>query len=101
MWYNTRGKFSEKHPKLRQYRIGYATSRDGVDWTRRDNEHRFMENGNESDWDNEMQCYATVLKTEQGRDFMFYCGNDYGDGGIGYAVRVQDNAQPTFLQKNV
>ena len=70
---------------------GYATSLDGIDWTRQDNKHLFMENEKESEWDNEMQCYATVLKTEQGRQFMFYCGNNYGDGGIGYAVRVQGN----------
>ena len=92
MWYSKRGKFSKEDPTLRRYHIGYACSPDGIDWTRQDHEHRFVGESADADWDNEMQCYATILRTQDGRQYMFYCGNDYGDGGIGYAERVPEAA---------
>lgn len=98
MWYSRRGKFSKKDPTLRRYKIGYATSQDGIDWIRRDDEHHFLGNGEGSGWDCEMQCYATVLKTDRGDQFMFYCGNGYGERGIGYAMRVDGENAGTSVE---
>ncbi len=65
------------------YKIGYAESLDGDNWTRLDE----MANIGRSDtgWDSQMVEYAAVIKHE-GRHYMFYNGNDYGANGIGLAV---------------
>lgn len=69
------------------YRMGFATSVDGNDWTRRD-----AEVGIECDpqsWEGSMICYPYVFDTELGR-FMLYNGGRYGAAGIGIAVLEQD-----------
>jgi predicted GH43/DUF377 family glycosyl hydrolase len=64
------------------YRLGYAESNDGINWTRLDN----LEGLNVSDtgWDSEMVCYATVVKTDS-KTYLFYNGNNNGAAGFGYA----------------
>jgi hypothetical protein len=74
MWFSVRGD---------SYRLGYAESRDGLTWTRRDNEVRL--DGNGAKWDTDMQAYPVVFDAG-GRRHMFYNGNDYGRTGIGHAV---------------
>ena len=66
------------------YKIGYAESKDGEQWTRLDqwNTIKLSREG----WDSEMQCYPFVFK-HKGKEYMLYNGNDYGRLGIGYAVR--------------
>lgn len=69
------------------YRIGYATSTDGNDWTRRD-----ADVGIECDpqsWEAGMICYPYVFDTELGR-FMLYNGGRYGAAGFGIARLEQD-----------
>ncbi len=65
------------------YRIGYATSRDGISWT------RYPTPGglelSPSGWDSEAMAYPSVVK-HRGRWFMFYNGNEYGKDGIGLAI---------------
>ncbi len=64
------------------YRIGYAESDDKLNWTRKDAE---MTLGvSQQGWDSEMVCYPDVLETET-EILMFYCGNNYGKDGFGYA----------------
>ncbi|MDU8909785.1 hypothetical protein [Aestuariicoccus sp. MJ-SS9] len=87
MWYCTRRKYDPKRPELRRYRIGYATSSDLVHWRRQDAAHRFAPPPAPGDFDGQMQCYPTVAATP-GRTVMFYCGDGYGRGGVGYAERV-------------
>ena len=65
-------------------RIGYATSEDGLDWVRKDNEVGIEVS--ESGWDSEMLCYPCVFAFE-GRDYMLYNGNGFGRTGFGIAVR--------------
>lgn len=89
MWYSYRGKFDPERPTLRHYRIGYALSDDLISWERHDDLHRFVNPPKADDWDSDMQCYNTVVPFE-GRQFMFYVGNDYGFGGVGYAERLTD-----------
>lgn len=65
------------------YKMGYATSINGIDWNRRDNESGIELS--ESGWDSEMICYPNVFK-HNGIKYMLYCGNSYGRTGFGIAV---------------
>lgn len=80
MWYSTRGSATKKE---KNYKIGYATSSDGINWMRKDNEVG-IERSSEG-WDSEMQCYPSFF-SHGDLTYMFYSGNDVGRGGIGYAV---------------
>ncbi len=75
MWYAIR---SFKEP----YRIGYAESRDGLQWTRRDS-LAGIERSTDG-WDSEMICYPQVVCVGD-RLLMFYNGNQHGATGFGYA----------------
>lgn len=79
MWYSIR--------RVSGYRIGYATSPDGLQWTRRDDEAGI--DCSDSGWDCEMICYAAVVPTKNNW-FMFYNGNGYGRTGVGVAVLDAD-----------
>jgi hypothetical protein len=73
MWYSTRGE---------QYRLGYAESRDGIGWVRKDAEVGI--DVSEAGWDAQMIAYACVFAWN-GRRYMLYNGNGYGETGIGLA----------------
>lgn len=67
--------------KIGKYKIGNAISKDGINWKRLDN---FYSNKNLLKWENQMQCYPSVIKFK--KDFyMFYNGNKYGKTGFGIA----------------
>jgi hypothetical protein len=87
MWYCYRGHFSLEYPEKRYYRIGYAVSYDLIHWERQDNNHFWVNPPMEGEWDYHMQCYPDVIEYN-GKQFMFYCGNDYSQGGLGVAERV-------------
>jgi predicted GH43/DUF377 family glycosyl hydrolase len=63
------------------YRLTYATSADGTSWNRKD---IGIEYGAE-DFDSEMSAYPSIIMLE-GKTFLFYNGNNYGNAGFGYAV---------------
>jgi hypothetical protein len=65
------------------YRLGYATSYDGIKWTRRDEDLGFVPSGEE--WDSKEQSYSAVV-TLSGQRYMFYNGNNFGQSGFGIAV---------------
>jgi hypothetical protein len=65
------------------YRLGYATSRDGLNWTRRDDALGLVRSGEH--WDAEAQAYSAVIALA-GRRYMFYNGNNFGEAGFGVAV---------------
>jgi len=69
----------------RGYRMGYATSTDGIVWDRRDVEAGL--DVSEHGWDSEMVCMACVIDAPAGR-LLFYNGNNYGETGFGVAVAV-------------
>jgi len=73
MWYSWRGP---------SYRIGYAESRDGLAWVRKDGEAGIDVSA--AGWDSEMIEYPCVFDFA-GRRYMLYNGNDYGRTGIGLA----------------
>lgn len=65
------------------YRMGYATSKDGISW-QRDDAKAGIDVSAEG-WDSEMIAYPNVIDTPHGR-YMFYNGNGFGTSGFGYAV---------------
>lgn len=65
------------------YRIGYAESRDGLDWTRLDD--RAGISLSDKGWDSRAQAYPCVVE-HRGRRLMLYNGNDFGRDGFGVAV---------------
>ena len=67
------------------YKLGYAESLDGITFERKDEQLEFV--GPQEDWDREMMCFAELI-TIKGRTFMFYCGNHYGMGGLGWAELI-------------
>jgi hypothetical protein len=69
------------------YRIGVATSVDGITWKRMDGDVG-IEREPDS-WEGSMICYPYVFETEIGR-MMLYNGGRYGDAGFGVAILEQD-----------
>jgi hypothetical protein len=69
--------------KAEGYRLAYAESLDGINWTRKDSEIGIDVSA--SGWDSRMQAYPSVVKYDD-KTYMFYNGNDYGREGFGYAV---------------
>jgi hypothetical protein len=79
MWYSYRG-------DTFGYRIGYAESSDGLNWSRLDEEAGLERS--QSGWDSATTAYPTVFD-HGGHRYMLYCGNDYSKGGFGLAVEVR------------
>ena len=77
MWYSYRG--SEN---IETYRVGFAISKDGINWNRKDNEVG-IDVGDEG-WDSQMLCYPFVFEYKQDK-YMLYNGNGYGKTGFGIA----------------
>lgn len=73
MWYSYRG---------HSYRVGFATSENGIDWVRRD--EMVGIDVSEKGWDSEMICYAHVFEHDRYL-YMLYNGNGYGASGLGMA----------------
>jgi predicted GH43/DUF377 family glycosyl hydrolase len=64
------------------YRLGYAFSRDGLNWIRDD-----VKLGLEptiGEWDSDMMCYPHVFKIEN-KVYLLYNGNNFGRDGFGLA----------------
>ena len=74
MWYSWRGS---------RYRIGYAESLDGLNWTRLDDEAGI--DVSPGGWDSEMVECPFVFE-HRGQLLMLYNGNGYGETGCGVAV---------------
>lgn len=65
------------------FRIGYAESKDGIYWTRKDNEAGI--NVSDSGWDSKMIEYAFIFQHKD-KKYMLYNGNNYGKDGFGLAI---------------
>ncbi len=78
MWYSYRGE---------AYRIGYAESSDGLQWSRKD-ELAGIDVSSEG-WDSETVEYPFIFD-HKGRRYMLYNGNAYGKTGFGLAVLEQN-----------
>jgi hypothetical protein len=66
----------------RGYRIGYASSRNLIDWTRDDSKAGI--DVSPEGWDSEMLAYPHVFALD-GEVYMFYLGNGVGRNGFGLA----------------
>ena len=66
----------------RGFRLGYAESADGDQWTRKDDEVGI--DVTPGSWDSDMISYPNVLRVRD-EVYLFYNGNDYGRHGFGYA----------------
>ncbi len=78
MYYCIRQISSNKH------RLGWATSADGIDWQRRDNELGLTTSPGEFDSDTIM---SSAVVTLHGKTYCLYNGNDFGKVGFALAVR--------------
>ena len=67
----------------KEYKIGFASSKDGLNWKRFD---QFCDSLNckRKPWEKEMLAYPHVIK-DKNELIMFYNGNGYGKSGIGLA----------------
>jgi len=69
------------------FRLAYAESRDGICWKCSDEAIGIGRSVH--GWDSEMIAYPSVIDID-GQLHMFYNGNNYGEGGFGYAVLAND-----------
>ena len=88
MWYCFRGSVNYRTDKEQAYRLGYAESRDGIHWDRRDDEVGIERSAD--GWDSVMMEYPYVYE-HKGRKYLLYNGNGFGETGIGYAVLKEDD----------
>jgi len=83
MFYSYRGLGKYRIDPHTSYRLGYAESKDGVKWKRKDEEVGIETS--ERGWDSEMIEYCYLFKFDKMK-YLFYNGNGFGKSGIGYAV---------------
>jgi hypothetical protein len=83
MWYSYRHLKEYRTNAKHSYRIGYAESKDGLDWNRKDESVGI--DISETGWDSEMVAYPHVYKHKD-QTFMVYNGNGFGRSGFGYAL---------------
>jgi len=82
MWFSTRGIENYRTKEGNHYMIGYAESKDGLNWERKDAGITTSATG----WDSDMLEYASVKKYNN-KYYMIYNGNAFGKTGFGYAVK--------------
>jgi hypothetical protein len=78
MFYSCRG-----NTHAETYRIGYADSPDGLNWTRKD--HEIGIDISPLGWDSEMICYPSIFELKN-KIYMLYNGNGYGKTGFGISI---------------
>jgi predicted GH43/DUF377 family glycosyl hydrolase len=84
MWYCYRGSHDFRGGE-NAYKIGYAISKDMMNWERKDTEAGITVSHN--GWDSEMVAYPAVIKI-QDNYFLFYNGNNFGKEGVGFAKLI-------------
>jgi hypothetical protein len=82
MWYCFRGSRDYRDGE-NSYRIGYAESRDAVNWQRKDDQAGITVS--KTGWDSTMICYPYPWMVED-RLYLMYNGNGFGRSGFGYAA---------------
>ncbi len=82
MWFSKRDVVDFRGGGTGAYRIGYAYSADGEQWTRAD--HLAGIDVGPDGWDAEMQAYPFVVRMGD-KLYLFYNGNAFGRDGFGYA----------------
>jgi hypothetical protein len=85
MWFCYRNVKSFRGDSDGAYRMGYAYSKDLINWTRDDNMSGI--DISSLGWDSEMIAYPYVCKVMD-KYLMFYNGNNFGRDGFGYAELI-------------
>ena len=75
--------YSVRRKSFSAYRLGYATSDDGVNWKRKDNQLGLDVSKNSFDSDAIM--YSSIINCH-GSTYCFYNGNEFGKDGIAVAI---------------
>ena len=78
----------------KEYKIGYAVSKDGINWYRRDND--LIISGKFNRWDKKGICYPSVIEINN-KIYMFYSGQKHGKSGFVYFILKNLNALYTNL----
>ncbi|WP_138430754.1 hypothetical protein [Fodinibius saliphilus] len=86
MFYSYRNAVNYREDPAKSYRLGYAESEDGVCWTRKDEQMGMS--FSDSGWDSIMQEYCSTY-VFQGKRYLVYNGNGFGETGFGYAILTQ------------
>lgn len=79
--------YSIRRKSVQAYRLGYAESKDGLDWVRKDNELNL--DVSDCGFDSKAIMYAAPLCLN-GKEYLFYNGNDFGLDGFALAEKVND-----------
>jgi hypothetical protein len=85
MIFSSRSVEDYRNIKDKSYRLGYARSKDGLNWSRDDSKVGL--DRADDGWDSEMIEYANVLRWGE-RYILFYNGNGFGLSGIGAAELI-------------
>lgn len=85
MWFCYRGSHRYREDPAESYRIGYAESADGVDWTRKDAETGIGISAPGTGFDDVMITYPGIYD-HRGQRHLLYNGNGFGLTGIGHAA---------------
>ncbi len=85
MWYSYRGDY---------YRIGFAVSKDGLNWTR--HTQVLGLDVSQTGWDSEMVSYGFVY-LHKDQLYMLYSGNGFGRSGLGSAVMQTDELDAVLV----
>lgn len=83
--YKTQGGYEMYYTRdlvSKEYLIGYATSKDGIHWIRKDESVGLSKS--KCGWDSEMACYPVKLELKD-KTYFFYNGNGMGKTGVGFA----------------
>lgn len=87
MYFCYRGAFDFRNNKDNAYRLGYAYSKDLINWTRDDDLGGIRRS--KEGWDSQMMCYPNVFKCGN-KIYMLYNGNEFGRHGFGLAELTED-----------
>jgi hypothetical protein len=77
--------YSIRRRSIAAYRLGYAESRDGIIWARKDDQMNL--DVSDGGFDSEAIMYSAVMSVGE-KTYCFYNGNNFGEQGFGVAVLV-------------
>ncbi len=85
MYYSYRNALNYRTDRNQSYRLGYAESVDGENWSRKDDLVGIHKSEDPNDFDYQMMNYAHYFEYNNNK-YLFYNGNGFGKTGFGYAV---------------
>ncbi len=81
MWYSYRGAVNKNKKK---FKIGFAFSKDGINWKRLDKKNIIKTSNIKNNWDYNSNCYPSFYKYKS-KNYVFYSGKGTGKEGFGFA----------------